>query len=167
MTTTRTPTKTARQPTETARQPATSQSDAGVSEAISLELNAKNGVKRTTGNCPLANALRKLYGGDLLSPNIAKGQISFSLRSTGLRYTYKAPKKVVDWINKLDRDESPRPTKIALPIDSLITIAPRTRQDPTAAIKAGARQYVVENGVTKLRPKQATERSPRSIRTSM
>src|SRR6266568_5908092 len=101
-----------------------------MSPTVKVKVEVVAGTERQNqGHCPIAEALRR-SDIDILSPKANRNTISFSRRSTGLRYTYATPRNAKAFLDKFDEPGYPEPFWLSLSDKDLIATRERRQRDP-------------------------------------
>jgi hypothetical protein len=89
-------------------------------------------VRRHAGQCPTANCLALSEPGEILFPkaDTDRKEIRYSRRSDNMKYTFRMPKNVYDFIIKWDSGMLPKPIRLVLTDDDLISVQPRAKAAP-------------------------------------
>lgn len=138
-------------------------------DPVHIDIEVKtdpNDLRLHAGACPVANSLALSEPTEIMytKADSDRKEIRFSRRSTGMKYTYRMPKKVYDFIIKWDSGIVPKAIRLVLHESDLVSRKPRGKGQPNSrrktTIKRGPRKSTTQRSMpTAAALKKATKKS--------
>lgn len=119
-------------------------------------------LTQTSTQCGISLALKDA-GADY--PRVTQTTIAFTDRPSGLRYTFKTPQKLVDWIDHFDRDpKTVKPVTFTLDLAEADRVREIQRVQPSEAVAKHQKRGTANTAAKGTAPHKASSNVYRPLR---